>query len=83
MEETQKGLCAYLHFLYMAGFENNTHYKGVTGIRRINKLHIKFTTNYIYIKWKTYRFFLPGVFYTTPGPPGATGDSSPRHIAGY
>ena len=35
------------------------------------------------MKWKTYWFFLPGVFYTTPGPPGATGDSSPRHIAGY
>ena len=24
--------------------------------------------------WKTYWLFLPGVFYTTPGPPGATED---------
>ena len=27
MEEAQKGLCTYLHFLSMTGFKNNTHYE--------------------------------------------------------
>ena len=45
-------------------------------IAQINKLHTNFTTNYIYIKSKTYRIFLPGVFYTTPELPGATEDTN-------
>ena len=39
MKEAQKGLCTYSHFLLVAGFVNNTHYKGVMEIRRaLNKL---------------------------------------------
>ena len=33
MEEAQKGLCTYSHFLSMAGFVNNAHYEGVMEIR--------------------------------------------------
>ena len=34
MEESQKGLCTYSHFLSMMGCINNTHYKGVMEARR-------------------------------------------------
>ena len=39
MEEAQKGLYTYLHFLDMAGFRNNAHYEGVMAIRKaLNEL---------------------------------------------
>jgi hypothetical protein len=39
MEEAQKGLCTYSHFLSMVGFVNNAHYEGVMEIRRaLNEL---------------------------------------------
>ena len=40
-----------------------------------NKLHIKFNHKLNLHKYgMTLRIFLPGVFYTTPRPPGATED---------
>merc|ERR1712194_612612 len=39
MEEAQKGLCTYSHFLDMAGFRNSSHYEGVMEIRKaLNEL---------------------------------------------
>ena len=39
MEEAQKGLCTYAHFLKLVGFENNSHYEGVMKVRRaLNEL---------------------------------------------
>ena len=39
MEEAQKGLCTYSHFLDMAGFKNSSHYEGVMEIRKaLNEL---------------------------------------------
>ena len=34
MEETQKGLCTYVHLLEMLGFVNNAHYTSVMDTRR-------------------------------------------------